>query len=349
MRKVVGGIAQKRVGKQIRLTLLILIGLCLGAGMANVQAQTAGAVVSRGSLIYEGNGERAALYAADIHLLEDKISTIPESCFDPLCYPHTHNWEYCRINERTHPRHCVDCGEANDLTNSHRAESWEDDTITYEGKSYPGKRFTCACGYQWSMEVSHTMIREAVDDVNHQIRCALDGTSYCQGCEPSVEEHYAWYYEMGEDESHHEKICLACGFRMEESCRFGKVEGDEGRRVCVCGREEKQEKESDPPETEDAPEEPETPDQPGTEDAPEEPETPDSSETEDAPEEPETPDSSGTEDAPEEPETPDPPETGDTPGEPEIPDSSGTEAAPGESETPDSPGTGAAPGEIGNA
>lgn len=221
MRKIV----QRRVGKQLLQTLLLLIGLCFGVRMSNVQAQAAGTSVSHGNLIYEGGRESAALYAADIHLLEEKISTIPERCFDPIWYAHTHHWEYCRINERTHARHCADCGDANDLTSPHRADSWEHDTIFYEGNSYPAKRFACACGYQWSMEMSHTLIYEAVDEVNHQGRCALDGTPYCQGCEPSVEEHYAWYYEMGEDEIHHVKICVDCGYRVEEVCSFDETEG----------------------------------------------------------------------------------------------------------------------------
>lgn len=294
--------------KPLLQTLLLLTVLCLAAEMPNVQAQTVSTSVSHGNLIYEGKRGSAALYAEDIHLLEEKISTIPERCFDPVCYAHTHNWEYYRINKKAHTRHCADCGDSNDLTSPHRADSWEHDTIFYEGKAYPGKRFTCACGYQWSMELSHTMIFEAVDEVTHQGRCALDGSPYCRGCEPIVEEHYAWYYEMGGDESHHEKICFDCGFRIEEICRFE--------------------------ETEDAPEEPDTSDSSGTEDAPDTPEEPG---TEDAPETPEEP---GTEDTPE---TPEEPETEDAPEESETSDLPETEDTPEEAETPEQSGTGDAP------
>lgn len=307
---------------------LLLIGLCFGSKMQNVQAQTVRTSVSHGNLIYEENRKSAALYTSDIHLLEDKISTIPERCFDPVSYAHTHEWEYRRINEKTHTRHCADCGESNDLTSSHRADSWERNTITYQGKAYPGKRYTCACGYQWSMELSHTMIFEAVDEVNHHGRCALDGTPYCLGFEPTVEEHYAWYYEMGDDAFHHQKICYDCEFRIEETCRLEEAESDESRRVCICGRSAEEEESEpseasdesvseDPPGTTDEPETgdpPEAPDEPGSEDSPEPPDEPGN---EDAPE---SPGESGNEDVPG---TPDESENEDTPGttdEPESPD-----------------------------
>lgn len=288
-RNLAKGIVHRGVWKSCLISLLLLLGLCLGTGMPKIYAKAAQASVSHGNLIYEGKRGSAALYAADIHLLEEKISTIPDQCFDPVCYAHTHNWEYCRINEKTHTRHCADCGDANDLTSPHRADSWEHDTIFYEGKSYPARRFTCACGYQWSVEMSHTLIYEAVDEVNHQGRCALDGTPYCQGCEPSVEEHYAWYYERGEDEAHHEKICVDCGYRIKEVCSFDETDDDESLRVCVCGRSAEREEGPETPEAGDTPEisdkpetgdPPEAPNESGTENAPD---TPDESESEDTP------------------------------------------------------------------
>lgn len=300
---------------------LLLAVLCFGAKMPDVQAQTVSTCISHGNLVYEGKQGNAALYAADIHFLEEKISTIPERCFDPACYAHTHSWEYCRINEKTHTRHCADCGDSNDLTSPHRTDRWERDTIFYEGKTYPGKRYTCACGYQWSMELSHTMIYEALDGVNHQVRCALDGTPYCMGCEPILEEHYAWYYEMDEDEFHHQKICYDCGFRMEEACSFEDLEDDEGRRICICGRNEKRAEESEPPDEPETGEPPEDLDEPGTENAPEIPDEPENEDAPETPEEPgnedmpETPDESGNEDASgtaDEPDSPDPPGSEDT-------------------------------------
>lgn len=247
----------------------LLIFLCLGVKMPNVQAQTTESCVSHGNLIYEGKQGSAELYAADIRLLEEKISTIPERCFDPICYAHTHDWEYCRINEKTHTKHCAECGDANDLTSPHRADSQVDDTICYEGKTYPGKRYTCVCGYQWSMELSHAMIYEAVDEENHQSRCALDGTIYCRGWEPFVEEHYAWYYEMGGNEFCHEKICFDCGFRIEEACSFDAETDKEGWCVCVCGRREKREEESETPDEPERGEPPEASDESGAEEIPE--------------------------------------------------------------------------------
>lgn len=309
---------------------LLLAVLCFGVKMPNVHAEAARASVSYGNLIYEGSRGSASLYAADIRFLEEKISAIPERCFDPAFYAHIHNWEYCRINENTHTRHCAECGDANDLTSSHRADSWKRDTIIYKGKGYPGKRFTCACGYQWSMETGHTPVYEVVDEMNHRSRCALDGTPYCRGCEPSLEEHYAWYYEMEEDGSHHEKICFDCGFRMEETCSFEKADEDDDLSVCICGRIAERKEES------------ETPDKPETGDPPEAADESESEET------PGTSDESGSEEAPgtgDTPETPDPPGTPDEPGDedmPATPDEPGHEEAPGTGdtpETPDPPGT----------
>lgn len=313
-----------------KVVFLLLIALCLGARMPNVLAETGSASVSHGNLIYVGSQGSASLYAADIRMLEEKISTIPERCFDPVCYAHTHNWEYCRINERTHTRHCADCGEANDLTSPHRADSWERNTIIYKGKSYPGKRFTCACGYQWSMEMSHTLIYEAVNEVNHRSRCALDGTPYCSGCEPSFEEHYAWYYEMDEDGFHHERICFDCGFRMEEVCSFGEADEDEDLRICICGRSAEREEESGTPDKPETGEPPETPNEPGSGDPPGTSDEPGSEESSGAEDTSETPDPPGT---PDESESEDTPETPDEPGSEETPGAGDTP------ETPDMPGT----------
>lgn len=338
MRKTTRGIVRRRMGIQLLQTLLLLIGLCFGVRMPNVHAQTVSTCSSHGNLVYEGKRGSVALYAADIRLLEEKISTIPERCFDPVCYAHTHNWEYCRINEKTHTRHCTDCGEANDLTSSHRADSWERDTFFYEGKAYPGKRFTCVCGYQWSMELSHTMIFEVLDEVNHHSRCALDGTPYCRGCEPSVEEHYAWYYEMGDDEFHHEKICFDCGFQIEETCCFDVAEDEEGRHACICGRREKREEESETSDEPETGEHPGDPDEPGAEDVPE---TPDEPGTEDVPE---TPDEPGTEDAPETPDAPEINDPSETPDEPETGGVPETPALPGTGDAPVAPEMSALPG-----
>lgn len=270
-------------------TLFLMAGLYLGMSMPKVQA--AYTPVSHGNLIYEDQRGSTALYASDILLLNEKISSIPERCFDPLCYAHTHNWEYRGINEKTHTRHCADCGDAGDLTSAHKAEGWEQDTIFYEGKSYPGKRYTCACGYQWRMELTHNFTFEVTDEENHRSSCALDGSPYCPGCEPFVEEHYAWYYEMSGDDLHHTKICFDCGYQTEEACFFEEEEDDEGSLACICGRI------SAPDESE----EPDEPDLPDTSDVPDMEDAPETIDAEDASDEADASDLPDMEDAPETP------------------------------------------------
>ena len=243
---------KETVHRRVQQILLLLFVLCFGAGIPKTDVKAAQTSVSHGNLIYEGGYRNACFYAEDILLLEEKLSSIPEQCFDPLCYAHTHNWEYCQINERTHTRHCAECGEDNDLTSVHRADGWESDTIIHEGKTYPAKRFTCDCGYQWRMELNHTITYETVDELSHRGRCVLDGTAYCLGYEPFVEEHYAWYYEMGEDELHHVKICFDCGLQMEEVCSFSEANEDENLRFCICGRSAEHEEESEVPDQPDA-------------------------------------------------------------------------------------------------
>ncbi len=331
-------IQRKRLKKHFLQAFLLLTLLFFTSGMPDVQAASARALASHGNLVYGGTRGGASLYAADILLLEEKISTIPEQCFDPVCYTHTHHWEYCQINEKTHTRHCADCKENGDLTSPHRIDRWERDTIFYEGKTYAGKRYTCVCGYQWCMEQSHTMICEPADETSHQIRCALDKTSYCQGCEPFVEEHYVWYYEMNEDKLHHKQICYDCGFQIEQICSFDYTD-DEGRRVCICGNCETQD-DSESPDVRDESEEPEKTDpsdSPDTEDAPQEPETPDPPDTGDDPDESEKPEET------------DPSDTEDDSGEsegPEIPDLPDTGDDTGESEEPEAPDAGDMPEET---
>lgn len=301
MRKAVSEIAQ---------TFLLLVVLCLGAEMPKSQAKATQTLVSHGNLIYEDARGSVSLYAADILLLEEKLSSVPERCFDPVCYAHTHNWEYRSINERTHTRHCAECGDTNDLTDVHRAVRTQSDTILHEGKSYPGRCFICACGYQWRMELTHTMTYEVVDAVSHRGRCELDTTAYCRGYEPSVEEHYAWYYEMGEDDLHHVKICFDCEYRVEEACRFEEAEGDENLCVCVCGRSTAREEESEAPETDEPPETPETPE---TDEPPETPNTPETGEPPETDEPSETPEPPETDEPSEAPETSEAPENVETP------------------------------------
>jgi len=224
--------------------LAAVFALSLGAspGTGVVQAKES-ALSSRGSIIYQQDGKEAALYAEDLFLLEDRLSTIPEDIFDPACYTHTHQWEYRDINEKTHTRHCAACGSAYDLMAAHTARQGEDDPIVLDDKTYPGRRYTCICGYQWVREASHELIFEAVDETNHRIRCALDATGYCRGYEPVEEEHYAYTYVPCQDGMHHKIICIDCGYTVgEEDCSFtAKPDPDEGDDrdpallYCECG------------------------------------------------------------------------------------------------------------------
>lgn len=108
-------------------------------------------------------------------------------------------------------------------------------------------------------ETGHTLSYHPLDAVNHTIRCALDGSAFCQGYEPVTEEHYAYYYVPDDEGTRHWKVCIDCGYRAEEACSFSlekpplredaedvntdETQQDADRRWCVCGnsRDMKQE------------------------------------------------------------------------------------------------------------
>lgn len=330
---------QKRIRSWKKWTItaavVCMTGFCTTFGTAQAKEDT---LASRGSLIYEagkGRTERLEWYAEDLLLLKEKLSTIPDHCFDPACYTHVHNWVYQNINESTHTKHCDGCGSAFDSTGVHAAVREERCVISHAGQAYPGRKSICECGRQWMLETSHTLLHEPIDAVNHKIRCALDGSVYCRGYESVTEEHYAYYYVPDEDGTHHGKICLDCDYREEEPCSFtleeapmqGETEDetpkedqtvqDEGLRWCVCGNcsNAKQEDVETNPEEEPVPvvgEPPEMADTPAPA-GEEEPAPPKSPET------PEVPADEGTE-PPEESEPPEPPAD-------EVPKSSGETAA----------------------
>lgn len=183
---------------------------------------------SRGSLVYQQEETGAHIYAADFLLLRDRLDTISDKVFEPACYTHTHQWEYRDIDERTHTRHCDSCGSAFDLVSAHKAEQRENCSIAYDGEEYPGIRYTCACGYQWEQEETHTLFFESAGEVGHRSGCRLGGTKFCPGYEPVMEEHYAYYYRPCADGSHHEKICMDCGYSTEEECCFDLPDTDSG-------------------------------------------------------------------------------------------------------------------------
>lgn len=75
----------------IALFLPLTVGLCQTA--EEVQAKGA-EVSSRGTIVYQDNGKKAEIYAADILFLKEKLDTIPDEIFSPSYYAPVHQWEY---------------------------------------------------------------------------------------------------------------------------------------------------------------------------------------------------------------------------------------------------------------
>lgn len=200
-----------RIRAAMAAAVILLAAACATTGTAQAKEET---FASHGSLVYENGREKIAWYAEDLLLLKEEISSIPEQSYDPVSHTHNHFWIYQDINEKTHTRHCEGCGNTLDTISSHTAVKEENCVISYKEKTYPGRRYTCECGWQWMHEAGHTFLYEPIDAVNHRCRCALDDTAYCLGYEPVIEEHYAYCYSE-EDEAHREKICLDCGYREE--------------------------------------------------------------------------------------------------------------------------------------
>lgn len=169
---------------------------------------------SQGNLVYRDGGKEAVIYAADFSFLYGKLSDVSGRVFDPAEYTHMHRWEYQNRDDRVHTKYCVLCGDT--LTDVHKAESEEDCVISVGGEEYPGRRYRCACGYQWEKEKAHVLTFDMVDETCHRSRCLLDGTEYCQGYEPVEEEHYAFSITSDSSGTHHIKTCIDCGYQMEE-------------------------------------------------------------------------------------------------------------------------------------
>lgn len=89
MKKTARDTIKKQAIRQFLQVFLLSGGLVIGAGLPKIQAKAIQTVVSHGNLVYEGKRGNACLYAADILLLEEKISTIPAQCFDPASYVDT--------------------------------------------------------------------------------------------------------------------------------------------------------------------------------------------------------------------------------------------------------------------
>lgn len=235
------------------LFLPFVAGLC-----GTVQAAQAKGVEvsSRGAIVYQNDSEKAEIYAADLLVLKEKLDTVSDEIFSPSYYAHVHQWEYKNVNERTHTKHCEKCGDAYDLTNAHRAVCEEECTITSGGKEYPGRRYSCECGQQWVQEAVHALVFELVDENCHRSRCVLEEEGYCQGYEPVLEEHYAYYYIPDPDGVRHRKICFDCAYQVEETCDFTleswdeEIEPDASVRYCECGNSRQTEEgETTEPET----------------------------------------------------------------------------------------------------
>lgn len=225
-----------------KLVIALILPLTIGLCVTTEAAQAKGAEISsRGAIVYRDDGEKAEIYAADFLLLKEKLDTISDEIFFPSYYAHVHQWEYKNVNDMTHTKHCDRCGETNDLTNAHQAVHEEDCTITSRGKEYPGRRYSCECGRQWVQEAAHALVFEVVDENCHRSRCALEEEGYCQGYEPVLEEHYAYYYIPDPDGAHHRKNCFDCVYQVDEACDFileswdEEIESDASRRYCECG------------------------------------------------------------------------------------------------------------------
>lgn len=172
---------------------------------------------SRGNLVYREGEKGAQVYAADFILLKDKLDTIPGTVFEPAGYTYSNRREYPDVKGNVLAGYGESCEYALDRM----------------------------CGYH----PEHVLVFEAVDETSHRSRCCLDGTAYCPGYEPVLEEHYAYSYEACDDGRHHEKICVDCGYRSREECSFSLpgagCDGEDGRCYCWCGNAERPEGENE--------------------------------------------------------------------------------------------------------
>lgn len=191
-----------------KMVIALLLPLTVGFCQTAEEAQAKGAEVSsRGAIVYQEDGKKAEIYAADILFLKEKLDTIPDEIFSPSYYACVHQWEYKE------------------------------------------------CEQQWAEE-AHVLVFEPVDENCHRSRCVLEEEGYCQGYEPVLEEHYAYYYIPDPDGVHHKKTCFDCGYQVEEVCDFTleirdeEIEPDASTRYCECGnRWQTEEVEATEPET----------------------------------------------------------------------------------------------------
>lgn len=216
------------------LACIFFIGI---PGIARAAAADTG-IKSKGNIIYESSAGSVKLYAEDIALLQEKISSIPEEIFDPYLYSHSHQWEYLDVTKETHKKHCSACGSAYDVINPHTAALKKECNITYDGKEYSGYENACVCGYRWAEEMGHTIVYNPKDERCHTITCELAGTQYCIGKELQEEAHGFNLYPI--DQNHHQNVCDTCDYKEEqEECTFDEEiimeDTGEKRKYCICG------------------------------------------------------------------------------------------------------------------
>lgn len=181
---------------------------------------------TRGNMVYQDDGKRAGIYVSDFSLLYEKLSMVSGEIFDPARYTHIHQWEYRDLDSRTHTRHCAICGDAFDLVDAHKAESEDACTIFYEGREFPGRCYSCACGYRWEREEAHVLTFDMADEICHRSRCLLDGSEYCLGHEPVEEEHYAFYRTPDQMGTSYIKTCIDCGYQTQEAYEPEEIVGE---------------------------------------------------------------------------------------------------------------------------
>lgn len=234
---------KKSVGILCAMAILIGIPVVTKAAAGDSEAEDK-AIKSYGSIIYEDKNGSVKIYAEDINLLQEKLSSIPDEIFDPVLYSHNHVWEYRDVTDQSHTKHCDICGSKYDVTNMHSEilEMEKDCTITFGGHDYPGVEKTCECGYTWIEETAHTMVYTQKDDMCHIQSCALDGTPFCTGLEEADLAHMITLIPT--DGTHHQQECFDCGYQGDiEECVFEfdlpeeleKAYAAEARKYCACG------------------------------------------------------------------------------------------------------------------
>lgn len=190
---------------------------------------------SYGNIVYKDENGSVEIYAEDIALLQEQLSSIPEDIYESALYSRTHDWEYIDVNEITHMRQCNVCGTK--ITNAHKAINQEECSFRYNNKAYDGYNFTCKCGYTWQGERDHNYVYISSGAEKHTVACVLDGTKYCEGLARYEEEHVLNAAPI--TDKTHKVSCSSCLYKKDEICDFSEYFQDEiteeERLICECG------------------------------------------------------------------------------------------------------------------